>query len=275
MHTRRLILPFVAFLLSACGGDSSDPTEIDPTPIVSTVEVTPAADTLTALGATVQFTATARDAGGNTVSGQTFTWTSSAPAVATVDASGLATAITNGTTTIGVSVAGVSNSASLTVALLGPVDRAPRFIDACSFSPCTSVSQFGGGDLVTQPAGSTFAMRAQVLNIDEVPIPDLPVRFIVTDGGGTVSNVDATTDTEGIAETQWTWGAGFQRLQIEVDALGWVGVVGTATVSQVVSTVEMTPAADTFTALGSTVHFTATARDASGNTVPVRISAVR
>jgi uncharacterized protein YjdB len=67
----------------------------------ATVNVAPANPTLTSLAATVQLSATARDASNNLVSGATYTWTSDTPAVATVDpATGLVTAVAAGSATI-------------------------------------------------------------------------------------------------------------------------------------------------------------------------------
>jgi serine protease len=83
---------------------------------VAAVEVAPASQTLVSLGATVQFTATARDASGRPVTGKSFSWQSTTPAVATVSTSGLATAVTNGNTTIRATVEGVTGSATITVA---------------------------------------------------------------------------------------------------------------------------------------------------------------
>ena len=45
----------------------------------ATVEVTAPTTTLASLQATAQVQATAKDAGGNTLAGKTFTWSSSAP----------------------------------------------------------------------------------------------------------------------------------------------------------------------------------------------------
>ena len=73
-----------------------DPNDPDPDVSVSRVVVTPATVTLTRIGASQQFQAQARDASGNAVSGTSFTWTSSNPAVATVDADGVATARAEG-----------------------------------------------------------------------------------------------------------------------------------------------------------------------------------
>ncbi len=118
MNRRRpseaLVLCALLFLFAVNCGDEG-PTGTTEPPTVVSVEVTPATQTLTALGETVQFTAVAKDADGRTIAGRTFTWTSSATGVATVTAAGLATALDNGTTTVRGTTAGVSGSASLTV----------------------------------------------------------------------------------------------------------------------------------------------------------------
>jgi hypothetical protein len=103
-----LLLP-LGPLLFGCGDGGVEP------PTVATVEVSPGTQALTAIGATHQFSAVARDASGNPIAGQTFTWASSATSVATVSATGLVTAVENGTATITATVAGVSGSAALTV----------------------------------------------------------------------------------------------------------------------------------------------------------------
>jgi uncharacterized protein YjdB len=84
---------------------------------LASIVVSPANPTLSALGATQQFTAEARDASGQPLTTQpTFSWTSSQTSVATVGVTtGLATAIANGTTTITASAAGVDGTTTLTV----------------------------------------------------------------------------------------------------------------------------------------------------------------
>ncbi len=106
--------------LLGCGGGDGGPTQ-PPPPTVTSVEVTPATQTLTAFGETFQFSAVAKDAGGRTVAGRTFTWTSSDEVVATVDAAtGLATAVGNGTATITARTGGVSGSAELSATFVAP-----------------------------------------------------------------------------------------------------------------------------------------------------------
>ena len=101
----------LVLLLAACGDDDGT----GPGSNVASVTVTAASQTIDALGATVQLQATALDAAGKPVAGITFTYTSSAPGVASVDGNGLATALSNGTASITATAGGSSGSISITV----------------------------------------------------------------------------------------------------------------------------------------------------------------
>jgi hypothetical protein len=81
---------------------------------VVTVVVTPASASVEA-GATVQFTATARDGAGSTIPDVSFTWSAANAAVATVDANGLATGVVMGTTTIQAMASGIAGTGDITV----------------------------------------------------------------------------------------------------------------------------------------------------------------
>jgi len=80
--------------------NSGSPTHVCPAIVapVATVTVAPDAGNIP-IGSTQTFIATARDADNNSV-GTTFTWTSTNPGVATIDANGVATAVTQGSTRI-------------------------------------------------------------------------------------------------------------------------------------------------------------------------------
>jgi len=106
-----ILLCFTIVALSACG-DSV--TNGDDGGTVVTITVSPPTGNLTFVGATLQLTASAKDANGGTVS-VTPTWTSSSSEVATVTSGGLVTAVANGTATITGAAAGASGSAALTV----------------------------------------------------------------------------------------------------------------------------------------------------------------
>lgn len=115
---RRKALPFTraalaacATLALACGGDNAGPEEDAP---IATIELSVEADTLEAT-TQVQLTATARDAGGNVLTGRTFTWSSGDESVATVDNTGLVTGVGNGDATVRATAEGVSDGAEMTV----------------------------------------------------------------------------------------------------------------------------------------------------------------
>jgi hypothetical protein len=89
-------------------------------PATMTITITPAVDTIfigsTVTAAdTVRLQATARNLAGAIVGGLTFDWTSSLPAVATVDATGLVRAVAAGVTDINVSSNGHNASARVHV----------------------------------------------------------------------------------------------------------------------------------------------------------------
>ena len=106
----------VVALAKGCGDGDSPSAPPTPEPArPTTVTVSRATHELTAFGATVQLSAEVRDQNARVMAGATVTWTSSASSVATVDASGLVTAVGNGTATITASAGSASGSAVVTV----------------------------------------------------------------------------------------------------------------------------------------------------------------
>ncbi len=102
----------VALWAVACGDGAVEPPPDAPRP--TTVTVTPASAVLSALGATVQLSVEVRDQNDQVVVGVAVTWASGNASVATVDASGLVTAVANGTTTITATAGSVSGTAAVT-----------------------------------------------------------------------------------------------------------------------------------------------------------------
>src|SRR5438046_745895 len=92
----------------ASGGGGSVPAPI------ASVAVTPGSVSQ-AIGGTQQFAASLKDASGNVVTGRSGTWTSSAPAAATVGTGGLETAIAAGSATISATSEGITGTASVSV----------------------------------------------------------------------------------------------------------------------------------------------------------------
>ena len=121
---------------------------------VASVQVSPGTASLMA-GTTQQLTTTVRDSTGALLTGRSVAWTTSSASVATVNASGLVTAVAVGTATITATVGGVPGTATITVASL------PPSITDVTLSP-TTASLLAGRTLnlsptVTQPVGAATA----------------------------------------------------------------------------------------------------------------------
>ena len=103
----------LAFLfVLAC---TDPPAQPDP-PRPAAVSVTPSAAELTALGATVRLSAAVQDQNARPLASAAVTWTSAAPAVASVDGAGVVTAVANGTAAITATAGTVSATATVAVA---------------------------------------------------------------------------------------------------------------------------------------------------------------
>jgi len=105
-----------AQITATAQGVTSPANTLTVIPVLTSISVSPASPTVT-VGGSQQFTATAKDSNGNIMSGITFTWASSATGVASINtSSGLASAISAGTTQISASAQGVTGPAdTLTV----------------------------------------------------------------------------------------------------------------------------------------------------------------
>lgn len=95
------------------GKSGSATVQVIPVP-VATVTLTPTTAALF-VGSTQQLTAVARSAGGTILTGRTVTYTSGAPTVATVNATGLVTAVGSGVALILATIDGVTATSTLTV----------------------------------------------------------------------------------------------------------------------------------------------------------------
>jgi hypothetical protein len=112
-----------ASITATAAGIGSNAVTVTVAQELAAVEVTPADDTLVALGDASLFAAAGTDALGNTIDGgYIWEWSSLDVAVATVDSEGNATALGVGSTSITATTAGVSGSGQLLVAPV-PVGR--------------------------------------------------------------------------------------------------------------------------------------------------------
>ena len=207
-----------------------------PVPVAS-VDVTPATATI-AVNATVQLTATPKDANGGALTGRAVTWATADASIATVDGNGLVTGkVVGGPVTITATSEGKSGTSAVTVSV--------------TVVPVASVS--------VTPASSSIAVGGSVqLTATPKDASGNPLsgRTIAWQSGTTaIATVNGSGLVQGIA-------AGSATITATSE-----GKSGSATVSVTpppVASVAVTPSSATIPANG-TVQLTATPKDANGN----------
>jgi uncharacterized protein YjdB len=228
--------------ISATSGTATGTSAITVTAApIQSVSVNPPTLSL-AQGQTGTLSATVTDATGSTVSNPSVTWSSRNPAVASVDASGVVTAVGVGSTTIDASSGGKTGSSSVTV-------TAPP-IASITISPATS----------TVTAGQVVPLTATVRDANGNVVTGSTVTWTSSDvqvaspkSTGTLT-ADVTTSKAGAATISASIGTVSGTASVTVNP----GAVATVTVTAPSSTLKV----------GTTMQLTATALDSKGNTVP-------
>ena len=151
---------------------------------------------------TLQMTATAQAADASALSGKTFTWSTADAAIVTVDANGLVTGATPGTTTISATSEGVTGGASVEVLVPPPVviasvnpssmvEGSAASITGLGFSSdpaSNTVTVDGVAAIVTQ--ATTTALNIVVPTFDCLPTRSVDVLVTVA---GETSNASSAT----------------------------------------------------------------------------------
>lgn len=223
--------------ITATGGELSGAAAVTVDQRTARVDVSPSADTLVAIGATVQLTAQPLDANDNGVVDASVEWNSADEAVATVDSSGLVTAIGNGSADITAASGGVTGAAAVTVSqVIVGMDIVPA-----------ATTLFSLGD--------TVRLVAAGIDAEGHAVPGL--SFTWTSENDAVAAVDATGLVTAIRTGSTDVFATTGELR---DSAG-------VSVTQLASEVRVTPELDTLDAVGDTVRLTAVALDRNGNEV--------
>jgi len=211
-------------------------------PVASVTVAPPTATVL--VTQTKQFTATTKDAQGNTLTGRLVTWGSSNTNVATVDATGLATAKALGTATITATSEGKSGTATLTV---NPV---PVF--SVSITPPSPDTVFLG--YTTQLTAVTKDSIGGILTGRTVAWQSNNTGIATVNASGLVSAVAAGSTS------------------ITATSEGKSGSNTLVSMKAPVGTVTVTPSSDSVTTAGSanTRVLTATVTDVKGTVVTDR-----
>ena len=209
------------------------------TPVVS-VEVSSPAEPI-ALGEALQLSAEALDENGRPIPGVEFSWESSNTSVATVDATGLVTAVAAGTATITASAGDVQATVEITVV------SATQPVVSVEVSPSAETIAIG---TTRQLSAEAFDENGQAVAGAEFSWESDDDAVAMVDGSGLVTGV-----AEGTATI--TASAGDVQATVEITVVSAM---------QPVASVEVSPSAETI-AVGATLELTAEAFDANGQAV--------
>jgi len=233
------LAPGSAVITASSEGRTGTATLVVLERLPSAVTLTPASVSLT-VGRTVTLSVQLTDAQGNVLIGRPVTFVSETPAVATVSATGVVSAVTPGTARIVASSEGRSGAATITVTPL-PVARVV-------VTPGTSA-------LIT---GETVRLSAATFAADDTPLAARTVEW--RSGAPNVATVNADG-------TVTAFGPGTALVLATSE-----GITATATVTvrvPPVLSVSVTPTAPTVD-VGQSVQLTATTRGAGGETLAGR-----
>ena len=210
-----------------------------PAPVAS-VTVSPASGTV-AVGATLQLTATPKDANGTPLVGRAVTWGSSNPSVATVSASGLVTGVTGGSATITATSEGQSGTAAITVPTTVPVATV-------EVTPATA----------SVDEGKTVPLTATPKDANGTPLT-----------GRTVTWASSNPSVATVSAAGLVTGKVAGTATITATSEGQSGSAAITVVHVPVASVTVAPATASVDE-GKTVPLTATPKDANGGTLTGR-----
>ncbi|MDC0711625.1 hypothetical protein POL68_24365 [Stigmatella sp. ncwal1] len=212
---------------------------------VASITLTPSSPTLAVQG-TLQFTATAFDAHNNPLPGTVITWSTSG-AAGSLNANGLFTAgCTPGTYAGAVTATAAGKSASAQVTIN------PGSVTTVSVSPSS----------INVPIHRTQQFTATARDACGNALSSAPISWAATAGGGTISTSGLFT----AGSTQGTYTNTVRATSGTVYGSASVTVTGAS-----VASIVLTPGSSNLTIQGAQ-QFTATGKDASGNTVPVTVT---
>ena len=187
------------------GGDGGGPVTPQEPPRPTTIAISPESAALSYLGQTTPFNATVRDQYGAAIA-TTVTWSSSDEAVFTVDASGTATAVGNGSGTVQATAGALNATASVMVQQRAAV------------MTIVSGNDQEGLRLTTLP--EPVVVRAA--DRGGFGVAGVAVSFSPGAESGSVSVESAESDENGEATTEWTLGGKFGAQTLTVSAPGGV-----------------------------------------------------
>lgn len=244
MTNSRLLFVFgaaAATLIGCTAGERSTPT-----PQVATITVTPATPSIIVANS-VQLTATALDANATVVTGVTFAWGTNNVGIATVDQSGLVTAVAAGSATITASASGQTGSATITVTSGGG-----------GGGPVASIS-------VQPPTASISVGGTQLLAATPL---DAQGQLVTTTVTWTASNNKATVVVNPNNSNAATVTGSTVGVDTITASAGGHSATSIVTITAVpIGTITLSPSGLTLDAAGATVQLSALVKDSLGGTL--------
>ena len=234
------------WLSAACSGETpTTPTRPPPPPppppppasVATSVAVSPSSAVLAALGDTAAFAAEVRDQRGAVMTGATVGWSSSATEVVAVAATGVVTAVGNGTATVTATAGQASAAVEITVRQVAAAVAVGA--DTVSFSA----------------VGDTATVTATVSDANGHAVEDAAVAW---------SSADTRVVTVSASGLVTAVGEGSARITA---ASGDLSGTAIARVAVVPVAIVLDPAQMHLRAVGDTGTVTATVSDANGNTM--------
>lgn len=175
-------------VMTACGGGGADGPVAPPAPVLSTVTVTIAPTTIQ-LGQNASAQAELRTLAGAVLTGRAVSWSSSAPAVASVDASGVIVSVSVGSATITATSEGKSGSAAIAVI---PIPVASVVVTGVTTMTPGNASGFTV--LLRDAAGATLTNRAVSWSSSDVSVAQVSTAGNVLAIAPGTTTISATSE---------------------------------------------------------------------------------
>ena len=190
--------------LVASVGTVADTARVTVSPVATTVRLNVTTLSLTTAGATATMVAAALDRLGTPVAATQFTWTSSAPAIASVSSAALVTAVSNGTATITATAGTLTAAATATVAL--PVSAPAALAYVSRTGTISAINDTLRVRAIVRDAAGAVMATVPTYRVIEQLYASVDAGGLVTERGtGTVhvvAAVGALTDTATLTLTQ-------------------------------------------------------------------------
>ncbi len=211
---------------------------------VGSITIKPTSVTLTAVGSTIQLTAEVKDTGHTVIHGAAVVWSSSDPSVATVDANGRVTAVSNGGTQITATSGGVTAVRSV-------------FVEIAQVAASITLNV---SEATPKAVGQSVPLTAKVYDREGAVIPGAPVSWSSSVPEVATVSVDGLVIAVSRGTTRVTATSGgisdYATIHVVIE-----GTVPPPPPPPVVDRIEIAPPSSTLTEAGETVQLVATVYD--------------